>query len=468
MTKERKATIVLMPTLKLTKEVKASAKMSPLGPPPSIQTPSPRQVISDLIDSTCHEIFSLQGEMGTESIPSVASFAILAQRLDYFLGQLEEVTENEPLLTDPNVRTRLLLAKLVLDICVRSAYLSKDDDADTSSQMMPPLIDMTVEQWNDLQHELEMVPNTVLTNESDHSSPLNSLIYQVKALGAIAKLRSQLNSAITKIEEDEGKIPSKKNRSTTFSFISSHLDEYNLQAKAIKDEINCIDNNLFIPSQMLHMKRCSTIQRVKASVISLVECIDDLVAKKFFPLKQLQTSLLSLLTKLEQDLPVPTLFRVGYFKSSSATPSSSSASIKKSKSSNTNTPVSPSATSSIGNSSNRETRKHLKKPVYREETSDEEETSVLAKKRKIAKREKNYSEFDFESDDEVELKFVSSKKKQTKRVPYSEEEKGALLQGVETFGKGNWAQIRDHYVDIFKVNNRTTVNLKDLYRTLTK
>ncbi|KAK1747708.1 hypothetical protein QTG54_001671, partial [Skeletonema marinoi] len=62
----------------------------------------------------------------------------------------------------------------------------------------------------------------------------------------------------------------------------------------------------------------------------------------------------------------------------------------------------------------------------------------------------------------------SVKKKKQKRIPYSEEEKGALLQGVEEFGKGEWRKIRDQYADIFDVNKRSTVNLKDLYRTLTK
>ena len=58
--------------------------------------------------------------------------------------------------------------------------------------------------------------------------------------------------------------------------------------------------------------------------------------------------------------------------------------------------------------------------------------------------------------------------KRKKRVPYSEEEKEALLQGVDEFGEGKWKQIRHHYADTFDLNMRTAVNLKDLYRTLTK
>lgn len=58
--------------------------------------------------------------------------------------------------------------------------------------------------------------------------------------------------------------------------------------------------------------------------------------------------------------------------------------------------------------------------------------------------------------------------KRKKRVPYSEEEKDALLKGVEEFGEGKWKKIRNHYADTFDLNMRTAVNLKDLYRTLTK
>ena len=63
---------------------------------------------------------------------------------------------------------------------------------------------------------------------------------------------------------------------------------------------------------------------------------------------------------------------------------------------------------------------------------------------------------------------VQKKKKRVKRIPYTDEEKETLLLGVERFGKGNWAQIRSYYSDVFKKNGRSGVQLKDLYRTLTK
>ncbi len=468
----------MMPSLKRTKDKgkkRGGGSMPPLPNKQSmVQTPAPDQVASDLIDATCHDILSLEGDEGPDgsSIPSVASFAIIAKRLDHYLGQLS-------VLKDDNVRSRLLLAKLVIDVCVRSAYPSDDDegkdDTDTATQKMPSLIDMTEDEWNSLARELGLVAETVsFSFESELSEPINSLISQVEALGALAILRSQLSSGISEIEEDDANTPSKKKvPKTFFSNLQDSVDQYNQTAKEIK-ESHEIDKNLFVPDAMLKIKRSSTVQRAKSSAISLVESIEDLVAKRAFPLKYLQVSLLALLKKLEKELPVPKLFQLGYFgNGSSSTPPTSSAPTKKITSTS---PVSPSATSSSSGQviSQREARKQTKKPEYRDESDsekeeEEEETPVLVEKKNGTKRknEKNTLTIDSDSEDEVELKFAPSKKK-TRRVPYSEEEKGALLQGVEEFGKGNWAKIRDHYADIFGVNNRTAVNLKDLYRTLTK
>ena len=55
-----------------------------------------------------------------------------------------------------------------------------------------------------------------------------------------------------------------------------------------------------------------------------------------------------------------------------------------------------------------------------------------------------------------------------KRIPYTEVEKECLLKGGTKFGEGRWSDILEHYSDVFNVNKRSNVNLKDLYRTLTK
>jgi hypothetical protein len=58
--------------------------------------------------------------------------------------------------------------------------------------------------------------------------------------------------------------------------------------------------------------------------------------------------------------------------------------------------------------------------------------------------------------------------RRAKRIPFTEVEKECLLKGVRKFGVGSWAKILDHYRDVFQVNDRNNVNLKDLYRNLTK
>jgi len=447
--------------------------------PPSIKTPSPSQVISDLIDATCHEILSLEGDEESDSIPSVSSFAVLAQRLDYYLDQCLSTTSDE--LLEDNIKTRLLLAKLVLVMCVRSAYPSHDlvdsddEDADTAPQELPPLIEMTEEEWKSLRLELGTVAKTLSSMESTDSDPLEGFICQIEAFEALAELRSQLKLAISEIEEDESKSPSKKKPPTTFSFISGHVEEYRAKAEKINGKLESIDKNLFVPNEMLSMKRCSTIQRVKASAESLVAGIEDMVAKKVFPLNYLQTSLWELLQKLETNyLPAPTLYQVGYFNDGSSKPAASPAS--RTKSSEATTPVSPSAASSNGHAASlterilTARRKAAKKTNHADDISSDSEEEEAPKKRQITAGKKEACQFDFEESDEeeVELELKPVTKKKQKRIPYSEEEKGALLQGVEEFGKGEWRKIRDHYADIFDVNKRSTVNLKDLYRTLTK
>ena len=58
--------------------------------------------------------------------------------------------------------------------------------------------------------------------------------------------------------------------------------------------------------------------------------------------------------------------------------------------------------------------------------------------------------------------------KRKRRVPYTEAEKRALVEGVARFGVGGWKEILAHGKDVFQPNGRTNVNLKDLYRTMEK
>lgn len=50
------------------------------------------------------------------------------------------------------------------------------------------------------------------------------------------------------------------------------------------------------------------------------------------------------------------------------------------------------------------------------------------------------------------------------RVKWSDQEVKQLTEGVERFGKGQWAMIRDAY----PFNGRTSVDLKDKWRNIEK
>lgn len=93
-------------------------------------------------------------------------------------------------------------------------------------------------------------------------------------------------------------------------------------------------------------------------------------------------------------------------------------------------------------------------------------SSKIAKKARASPLRKR-DRLSFESDTETKTSVCSSVKPIKRRVPYTQEEKEALMDGVQRFGIGAWRDILDHY-SVFHENKRTNVNLKDLYRTLTK
>lgn len=53
-----------------------------------------------------------------------------------------------------------------------------------------------------------------------------------------------------------------------------------------------------------------------------------------------------------------------------------------------------------------------------------------------------------------------------KRKKFTDEEKSAIKLGVERFGFGKWAKIKEYYSD--ELRDRTSVNIKDCYRTMMK
>ena len=111
------------------------------------------------------------------------------------------------------------------------------------------------------------------------------------------------------------------------------------------------------------------------------------------------------------------------------------------------------------------------------------------RKQKKSAHQLNFTDSDNDSSDEEEegvalsklptkYKAKQEKKKPTKihitrkndtvkkRKRFTEEEDGAIRLGVERFGAGNWAQIKAYYS--MELIDRTTINLKDRWRTLNK
>ncbi|KAL7541796.1 hypothetical protein ACHAXR_011227 [Thalassiosira sp. AJA248-18] len=494
-----------------------------------IISPSPHQVMSDLIDATCHEIILLEGT-DPESIAPFPSYAVLIQRLDYYMEQLDRDQNqeaeddnvdngqnNSPLLKDSNIRCRLGMATLAIDMCSRLAY--PVEFVDTSKIMHPPcsnlpaLIHLPTSKWYELRQELGKLAGMVAEirggeeKETVLVDPLfESLNCQMEAMEALAKLRNQLLSVITEINKEEND----KKSASHYSYVGNHLEEYKIHSEVINGKLRNIHQtnhfDLFVPDQMLSSKRCSTIDRVKNSVTSLIEGVDDMVNKKVFPLKLLQVQLLSLLKNWEEShLSLPSLVKAGYFKHGDA--------------SSDPRPMAAATTAKSAMYSGRgRSRKTDKKMPPRENNeeidSDDDELSLVVKRkttskprshprraarsgyqkrnsppRKAKMQPKRYDS-DLDMSDKPSPKkhtkrsprkrppsldsFMSDSQsptqnpKKKKRIPYSEEEKGALLMGVEKIGIGRWNDILDYYQDVFKVNNRTNVNLKDLYRNLTK
>ena len=54
----------------------------------------------------------------------------------------------------------------------------------------------------------------------------------------------------------------------------------------------------------------------------------------------------------------------------------------------------------------------------------------------------------------------------SQRKKWTTEEEESIVSGVEKFGIGRWAEIRDEYKNVFQ--NRSSVDIKDKYRNLQK
>ncbi|CAB9518349.1 Myb-like DNA-binding domain [Seminavis robusta] len=124
-------------------------------------------------------------------------------------------------------------------------------------------------------------------------------------------------------------------------------------------------------------------------------------------------------------------------------------------------------------SSKKHKGKHKKGRII--DTDEEEEESLANKKRRKVgsgrkKRKDEIWDEDSDGDQKVGLSSLPNHPKakgpRKQRRFYSSEEKQALREGINEHGVGKWKEILDDHSEVFQ--GRTSVNLKDLYRTMTK
>jgi hypothetical protein len=464
------------------------ATFGTLPPSQTHSTPSPHQVISDCVDATCHEILLL-GEDATSE-----SYSILSERLSYYCELLDdgdsadEEDGKEPILKETSVRNRLLMAKMVISLCSRSAYPE-------GAAQCPSLVEFSDEDWKEFREEMKRlngIMQNVLSDDefSDRVSVIQELYTavkaQAKAMLILAQLRNRLEAFLHNNREGEG---------SELSYPKEIIAEYTQHVGPIRVNLQAIHrtryNGCFLPKNVLasHMA-LTTLDAAKKSVTSFISKIDVLVAKKAFPLQSLQVDFACLAKECTTCLPPPELFQTGYFEYANDTIEEGSiqseegkkkpaaaVSLKKRSSSRVyasseedNSPVKANKkTATPSSAATAHSKRKMDTGARKSSTSSSSPLRKVnrakAKNTSPKRNKKERDELDFDSDAETRTSVSSSRKK---RIRYTEEEKGALMEGVERFGLGAWKEILDYYKVVFKVNNRTNVNLKDLYRTLNK
>lgn len=436
-------------------EVGGGPSSSSAPPPPPLATGedggshSPRRVASDLIDATCHEIVLLGMSSGPSEngdvadVPTYASYAFLARRLDHYMDALDrcdievkEVGRGGALLDEKSdAWRRLLMAKLVIDVCSRRTYPSLPPHVDTRpGDRRPALIDLPAQWWRDLRCELERLRDGVLLRRSGGDRPYECLICQMEALEALAELRGRLRDAeAASLEVDDGVGNEQEDPEI---LVERFVEEYLTASDAVDGRLRKIGMihyvDLFVPRQTLAVFVGGGTGG--GPVASLTDGIDGMIVRRVFPLHNLQVEVLRLLRGWEgAHLARPALFVAGYFVT-------------------TPTKEDEDADGGRGRKGQSLTTGGARGSAHKQPTRKIQG----ARRPPVLALDSDGSASDDNS--------MTVKRTRKKNVPYTNEEKRMLLEGVEKLGVGNWAEILAHY----DFNDRTSGNLKDLYRTLTK
>lgn len=428
-------------------------------------TSSPSRVILDLIDCTCHEIITLGGDMNNSTddnndndvevefvMPSFESYVALAQRLNYYMDLLIQGypdAEQPKLVLEQgtDIWFRFVMAKWIIDVFTKVAY--PDDYVDVirngrKEPRPPALMDTLPTGWTKMQQEFAEL-SSMLDGRGGPDMDwkrVQSLECAMEGLEALAKLKSQLRDILEEIESG-GK---KKKSVAAFNF--GRVIKYDAQYRAASDKItNRLQKcgsaeyyaNLFIPldrfqSDINAEQRPSTIAGWEHAINAILEDIEEAITHAEFPLNQFKIEFLDILKDWETSyLPQPALFKVGYFKYAEGD--------------------APGAERSHRSRDNGGGKSSGGKRVRKE--PNRFTPSTPTKKSAASSPAKSRSP-------------IKKRTRRGCRVPFTEVEKECLLKGVQKFGVGHWAEILHHFQDVFEVAGRNNVDLKDLYRNLSK
>ncbi|GMH68310.1 hypothetical protein TrRE_jg5718 [Triparma retinervis] len=98
-------------------------------------------------------------------------------------------------------------------------------------------------------------------------------------------------------------------------------------------------------------------------------------------------------------------------------------------------------------------------------SSDEEEETVVETPSKGSAKKRTQGKNKL-SPHKQGVSPMSYGRKKQKRRPWSQEEEACIRAGVERYGEGHWAKIRDDYSKILE--GRNSVNIKDKWRNMNK
>lgn len=418
---------------------------------PSGLTPS--EVLQDLIDATAHQIISVE----SSADQSESFYATLAVRLGLYMNQYTDVAnesgddhndlfddEAKPLIDDVNVRCRLLMARLMLDLMLKNSDVNRDE---TTTTYVSNVKDLDAGGWKNIHDDLKrLVQWLVETEKIDaDADEVQNIQAHLKAFQSVALLRSQLKSTVGKIASRRKQKISQYTNTTVF--MASYRDARD-EISAMSNVVGgSVDDLLLLPDEVISFNFPKSVKTLKELLERIIHAMDDFVEGETVPLKALQSNLSTTLQSWERRLDRPALYECGYFKSSSPSHSSET---------------------KPASSANANRKSHRHEDDSSEDLEDSDDDQILMKiKKSKSNQVKSKTMYRSDSDDDT-LAEHPPQKKRRKRIPYSEEEKTALLDGVKKFGKGKWTEILDDNADLFAVNKRTNINLKDLYRNLTK